>query len=105
MSATWRLPALISPIRESQFLPWVDDLMTGLERGQLEALLERERGLRLRKPLIAKETAAGAIENIDRRIKNMNLKLDNETVTPAEFKAEIESLRRQRRIYEAQLGE
>ncbi len=35
----------------------------------------------------------------------MNIKLDNETVTPAEFKAEIESLRRQRRIYEAQLGE
>jgi hypothetical protein len=92
-------------IREAQFLPWVDDLMTGLERGHLEDLLMRERGLRLRKPLIAKETAAGTIEGIDRRIKNMNIKLDNETVTPAEFKAEIESLRRQRRIYEAQLQE
>jgi len=92
-------------IREDRFLPWVEDFMTGLENGQLEALLARERGLRLHKPLIAKESAAGAIENIDRRIKNMNIKLDSETVTPAEFKAEIESLRRQRRIYEAQLGE
>ena len=53
----------------------------------------------------AAEVPAGAIETIDRRIKNMNIKLDNETVTQAEFKAELESLRRQRRIYEAQLGE
>ena len=50
---------------------WVDELTTGLERGQLEALLEREHGLRLRTPLIAKETAAGAIENIDGRIKRL----------------------------------
>jgi hypothetical protein len=94
-----------SSIREEQFLPWVDDLMTGLERVQLEALLERERGLRLRKPLIAKETAAGAIENIDGRIKRLDTRFDLGAIDEATFKAELEALRRQRAVYAAQLGE
>jgi len=55
----------------------------------MDALLERERGLRLRKALIAKDSAHGAIQKLDARIKNMNIKLENETVTPAEYKAAI----------------
>ena len=64
-------------ILEGEFLPWVDDLMTGLEKGQLERLVHAEYGQRLRKPLIAKETPAGAIENIDGQIKRLDTLIRN----------------------------
>ena len=76
-------------IREAQFLPWVDDLMTGLECGQLEALLERERGLRLRRPLIAKATAAGVIENIDARIKRPDTRFALGTIDEDAFRLSV----------------
>jgi hypothetical protein len=79
--------------------------MHGLELGQLEALLERERGLHLRKPLIAKETAAGAVENLDARIKRLDTRYALGTIDEPEFKAELEALRRQRANYVSQLGE
>jgi hypothetical protein len=56
-----------------------------------------------KKPLIAKETAAGAIQNLDARIKRLDTRFAAGTVTEPEFKAELEALRRQRATYAAQL--
>ena len=91
-------------IREEQFLPWVDDLMTGLEKGQLERLVQAEYGQRLRKPLIAKETAAGAIETIDGQLKRLDVKFDVGRITEEQYRAELADLRRKRAVYESQLG-
>jgi hypothetical protein len=71
----------------------------------MEPLLERQQGLRLRKPLIAKETAAGAVENLDARIKRLDTRFAMGTIDEPEFKVELETLRRQRANYVSQLGE
>jgi hypothetical protein len=80
-------------------LPWVDDLIAGFELGRMG-------GLRFgKKPLIAKETAAGAIQNLDARMKSEDTKFDLVRITEAEYRSKLEALRRQRKTYEAQLSD
>jgi hypothetical protein len=85
-------------IREETLLPWVDDLIAGFELGRMG-------GMRFgKKPLIAKDTAASAIQNLDAPIKRLDTRFAAGTISDAEFKAELETLRRQRNTYEAQLS-
>jgi DNA invertase Pin-like site-specific DNA recombinase len=86
-------------IREETLLPWVDDLIAGFELGRMG-------GMRFgKKPLIAKETAAGAIQNLDARMKREDTKFDLGRVTEDEYRSNLETLRRQRKTYEAQLSD
>jgi hypothetical protein len=55
--------------------------------------------------LIAKEQAAGAVENIDARLKRLDIRFELGTIDEPEFKSQVEALRRQPAVLIAQFGE
>ncbi len=86
-------------ILEEEFLPWVDDLIAGFELGRMG-------GLKLgKRSLVAKETAAGAVQSIDARIKRLDTRFAMGTIEEPEFKSELETLRRTRASYAAHLAD
>ena len=95
----------VHSIHESEFLPWVDDLMAGLERGQLEALLRKEYGARLRKPLIKKQDAQAAIDSLEREMQALDMLLRKGRMTEKQYDAELADLRRRQAVYKQQLEE
>ena len=84
-------------IREELLLPWVDDLIAGFELGRMG-------GLRFgKRPLIAKETAAEAIQNLDSRLARLDTRFSLGSIDEPTFRSELEALRRTRANYAAQL--
>ncbi len=86
-------------IREDALTPWVDSLMNGIE-----AAWDASAGHSwLRVKAADKATAAGAVETIERQIKNLGTRFQVEEVSADEYRAELERLRLQRAVWAAQV--
>jgi DNA invertase Pin-like site-specific DNA recombinase len=83
-------------IREDKLTPWVDDLMDAFAAFGMKGREFAQRAAR------DTETAAKAVEKVDRMITRLGIRFQAEELTEAQYRSELERLRRQRSIYAAQ---